>query len=94
MRTIYQELVPPSFVLQQDKKAQLEREREQRIAEGDAEGTTNNPRLTERQKLTSMFDPLELTIRDIKPDGHCLYAALSDQLNLRLNIKVNKAGTC
>lgn len=48
----------------------------------------DNPRLREREKLTSLLSPLGLAIRDITPDGHCLYAAIADQLNLRLGTKV------
>ena len=73
----------------QEKKTQKEHERDKRIAEGEAEAAVDNPRLKEREKLMSLLSPLGLVIRDITPDGHCLYAALSDQLSLRLGVKVN-----
>lgn len=70
-----------------EKKAQREREREQRIADGEVEAASNNPRLRERERLITILQPLGLAIRDIPPDGHCLYAALSDQLSLKLKAK-------
>ena len=73
----------------QEKKAQRDQERDRRIAEGEAEAAMDNPRLREREKLTSLLSPLGLAIRDITPDGHCLYAAIADQLSLRLGIKVS-----
>ena len=77
------------YIYPQEKKAQREQERDKRIAEGEAEATTDNPRLKEREKLTSLLTPLGLAIRDITPDGHCLYAAIADQLSLRLGTKVS-----
>ena len=73
----------------QEKKAQKEQERGQRIAEGEAEAAIDNPRLREREKLTSLLSPLGMEIKDIPSDGHCLYAAIADQLSLRLGAKVN-----
>ncbi len=54
----------------QEKKAQREREKEQRIAKGEAVASLNNPRLSEREKLTSILQPLGLAVKDIPPDGH------------------------
>ena len=53
-----------------------------------AEITLPNARQQEREKLAALLTPLRLAIRDITPDGHCLYAAVSDQLSTRMNIKV------
>lgn len=72
---------------------QQERERAQRIAEGEAaEAATLTPRQQERERLSSLLTPLGLAIRDITPDGHCLYAAVSDQLSVRMKIKVSLLG--
>jgi OTU domain-containing protein 6 len=71
----------------------LERERAQRIAESEAaEAAITNPRQLERERMSSILTPLGLAIRDITPDGHCLYAAVSDQLTVKLGIKVRKGG--
>lgn len=37
----------------------------------------------ERQGITAMCSALGLSMHEITPDGHCLYAAVADQLNLR-----------
>lgn len=47
-----------------------------------------SPREQERETLDSILSPLRLTIRDITPDGHCLYAAVSDQLSVKMKLKV------
>ena len=64
-------------------------DRDRRIAEGEAEAAEDNPRLKEREKLTSLLSPLGLAVKDITPDGHCLYAALAEQISLRLGTKVS-----
>lgn len=72
-----------------EKKAQQELARKQRMAEEEAESAaSSNPRLEEREKLVSVLQPLGLAIRDIEPNGHCLYAALSDQLSVKMGIEV------
>lgn len=76
-----------------EQKASQDRERAQRIAQAEevALSEENNPRLLERRKLSSILEPLGLAIKDIPPDGHCLYAAVSDQLLLRLGLKTTVA---
>ncbi|CDW99053.1 hypothetical protein [Sporisorium scitamineum] len=37
----------------------------------------------ERQGISAMCSALGVTMHEITPDGHCLYAAVADQLNLR-----------
>ena len=59
------------------------------MAEMEAEEASNvSSRQLEREKLNSILTPLGLAIRDITPDGHCLYAAVSDQLSVHMKIKV------
>lgn len=72
------------------KKAQLERERAQRIADSEAveAAAGSNPRQLERERLSSILTPLGLAVKDITPDGHCLYAAISHQLSVKMNTKV------
>lgn len=60
-------------------KAEAEAESDRRVAEEKA-GMGPSERLRETQAITSQLSPLELRIRDIAPDGHCLYAAFADQL--------------
>ncbi|XP_028762291.1 deubiquitinase OTUD6B [Neltuma alba] len=63
-----------------DKRAQQEVEREQRIqAEQD---DVVSDRVVENEKLERKLKPLGLTVNEIKPDGHCLYRAVEDQLAL------------
>ncbi len=40
----------------------------------------------ERQGISSMCSALGVTMHEINPDGHCLYAAVADQLNLRRKV--------
>ena len=76
----------------QEKKSQQERAREERIADGEAQSALNNPRLIEREQLTDILNPLGLVIKDVPADGHCLYAAVQDQLSCRVGVKVR--GLC
>ena len=52
-----------------------------------------NPRLREREELRGQLAPLGLAVRDVAPDGNCLYAALSDQLAARTSEKVPPLAT-
>lgn len=82
---------PPSpfHTILKAKKVQQEREKAQRILEMEvAESTEINPRQQERERLRAILMPLGLVIKDINPDGHCLYAAISDQLSVKTKIKV------
>ena len=77
-------------MLVQAKKAQQERERNERMAEMEAaEAAGVTPRQQERERLNAVLTPLGLAIKDITPDGHCLYAAVSDQLSIKMKIKVH-----
>ncbi|RIB26816.1 hypothetical protein C2G38_168335 [Gigaspora rosea] len=43
----------------------------------------------ERNAITEIIKPMGLAIEEIPANGHCLYNAISDQLQLRHNILVN-----
>ncbi|CAA7401095.1 unnamed protein product [Spirodela intermedia] len=60
------------------KRAQKEAEREQRIEE--EQTSIISDRIVENKTLEKKLEPLGLVIREIKPDGHCLYRAVEDQL--------------
>ncbi|XP_065862898.1 OVARIAN TUMOR DOMAIN-containing deubiquitinating enzyme 5 [Euphorbia lathyris] len=60
------------------KRAQQEAEREQRIQE--EQSNLVSDRMIENEKLKEKLEPLQLTVHEIKPDGHCLYRAIEDQL--------------
>ncbi|XP_020538471.1 OVARIAN TUMOR DOMAIN-containing deubiquitinating enzyme 5 isoform X2 [Jatropha curcas] len=62
------------------KRAQQEAEREQRIQE--EQSNLVSDRMIENEKLKEKLEPLGLTVNEIKPDGHCLYRAIEDQLAL------------
>ncbi|KAH7514176.1 hypothetical protein FEM48_Zijuj11G0060900 [Ziziphus jujuba var. spinosa] len=47
-----------------------------------AESTIISDRAIENEKLEKKFQPLVLTINEIKPDERCLYQAIEDQLAL------------
>ncbi|KAH1107178.1 hypothetical protein J1N35_010946 [Gossypium stocksii] len=62
------------------KRAQQEAAREQRIQE--EQSNIVSDRMIEDEKLEEKLKPLGFTINEIKPDGHCLYRAVEDQLAL------------
>ncbi|GBG65221.1 hypothetical protein CBR_g50012 [Chara braunii] len=61
-------------------KATQEAEREQRIQE-EQRSVLSSRELEDRQ-LEEKLRPLDFTLREIKPDGHCLYRAVEDQLSV------------
>lgn len=69
---------PSKSVKRREKRAQQEAAREQRIQE--EQRSIVNDRLIENEKLEKKLEPLGLTVNEIKPDGHCLYRAVEDQL--------------
>ncbi|KAJ9171867.1 hypothetical protein P3X46_015173 [Hevea brasiliensis] len=60
------------------KRAQQEAERERRIQE--EQSNLVSDRMIENDKLKQKLEPLGLTVNEIKPDGHCLYRAIENQL--------------
>ncbi|XP_020623841.1 OTU domain-containing protein 6B-like isoform X2 [Orbicella faveolata] len=65
-----------------DKKAAKEREREERIAEAELENV-HSARNVEAEKLKEILASKCLSIKEISPDGNCLYNAVADQLSRR-----------
>ncbi|KYO48297.1 deubiquitinase OTUD6B [Alligator mississippiensis] len=62
-----------------EKKAALEKKREERIAEAEIENLTGARHL-ESQKLAHILAARQLAIKQIPSDGHCMYRAIEDQL--------------
>ncbi|KAG8368836.1 hypothetical protein BUALT_Bualt15G0088200 [Buddleja alternifolia] len=71
---------PSKSVKRREKRAQQEAAREQRIQEEQSQIVSD--RMVEDEKLEKKLDPLGFIINEIKPDGHCLYRAVEDQLAL------------
>ncbi|CAI9758266.1 unnamed protein product [Fraxinus pennsylvanica] len=71
---------PSKGVKRREKRSQQEAAREQRIQEEQSKIVSD--RMIESEKLEQKLEPLGLTINEIKPDGHCLYRAVEDQLAL------------
>ncbi|XAR61529.1 Ubiquitinyl hydrolase 1 [Bertholletia excelsa] len=69
---------PSKSVKRREKRAQQEAAREQRIQE--EQDNIVSDRMIENEKLERKLNPLGLKINEIKPDGHCLYRAVEDQL--------------
>ncbi|PIA61603.1 hypothetical protein AQUCO_00300843v1 [Aquilegia coerulea] len=69
---------PSKSVKRREKRAQQEAAREQRIQE--EQSTMVSDGMIENEKLERKLEPLGLVVREIKPDGHCLYRAIEDQL--------------
>ncbi|KAK4484993.1 hypothetical protein RD792_007600 [Penstemon davidsonii] len=72
---------PRKSVKKREKRAQEEAAREQRIQE--EQNSIVSDRMIENEKLEQKLEPLGFTINEIKPDGHCLYRAVEDQLALQ-----------
>ncbi|KAI3771885.1 hypothetical protein L6452_03056 [Arctium lappa] len=72
---------PSRSAKRKEKRAQQEAAREQRIQE--EQSNVVSDRMIEDEKLERKLEPLGLTIHEIKPDGHCLYRAVEDQLKTR-----------
>lgn len=71
---------PGKAAKRREKKAKEEAAREQRIQEEQTNLVSD--RMVEDEKLEKRLEPLGLTIHEIKPDGHCLYRAIENQLSL------------
>ncbi|GLT28543.1 hypothetical protein SLA2020_034670 [Shorea laevis] len=71
---------PSKSAKRREKRAQQEAAREQRI-QGEQSNIVSERRI-EDEKLVKKLEPLGLMINEIKPDGHCLYRAVVDQLAL------------
>ncbi|GAA0158192.1 cysteine protease [Lithospermum erythrorhizon] len=69
---------PSKSAKRREKRAQEEAAREQRIKE--EQSNIVSDRMVENEKLERKLEPLGLIINEIKPDGHCLYRAVEDQL--------------
>ncbi|TVU44488.1 hypothetical protein EJB05_03931 [Eragrostis curvula] len=74
---------PSKGARRREKKAKEEAAREQRIQE--EQSNLVSDRMMEDEKLEKKLEPLGLTIQEIKPDGHCLYRAVENQLSLHSN---------
>ncbi|XAR58471.1 Ubiquitinyl hydrolase 1 [Bertholletia excelsa] len=70
---------PSKSAKRREKRAQQEAAREQRIQE--EQSNIVSDRMIENEKLERKLEPLGLKINEIKPDGHCLYRAVEDQLS-------------
>eukprot|EP00252_Welwitschia_mirabilis_P023994 TRINITY_DN6946_c0_g1_i1.p1 TRINITY_DN6946_c0_g1~~TRINITY_DN6946_c0_g1_i1.p1 ORF type:complete len:333 (-),score=91.09 TRINITY_DN6946_c0_g1_i1:189-1187(-) len=71
---------PSKGLQRRTKRAQKEAEREQRIQE--EQSSIISDRVLEDQQLQNKLKPLGLSLYEIKPDGHCLYRAVENQLSL------------
>ncbi|GAB4829683.1 OVARIAN TUMOR DOMAIN-containing deubiquitinating enzyme 5, variant 2 [Ancistrocladus abbreviatus] len=69
---------PSKSAKRREKRAQEEAAREQRIQE--EQSNIISDRKIENETLEEKLKPLGLTINEVKPDGHCLYRAVEDQL--------------
>ncbi|XP_068638019.1 OVARIAN TUMOR DOMAIN-containing deubiquitinating enzyme 5-like [Aristolochia californica] len=70
---------PSKSLKRREKRAQQEAAREQRIRE--EQSNIISDRMIEIEQLEKKLRPVGLTVNEIKPDGHCLYRAVEDQLS-------------
>lgn len=72
-----------SISVQQERKAaEMEAQRLQAEEELKANGGKPDEAQRERVALTDLCRALKVQMHEITPDGHCLYAAVADQLNI------------
>lgn len=71
---------PSKSQKQKEKKLVAAMDRDRRIAE--EKKNLVNYREIENNSLKDKLIPLQLCIKDIAPDGNCMYAAIADQLEL------------
>ncbi|XP_036914604.1 deubiquitinase OTUD6B isoform X2 [Sturnira hondurensis] len=62
-----------------DRKAALEKEQKERIAEAELENL-HGARHVEGEKLAQILAARQLEIKQVPSDGHCMYRAIEDQL--------------
>eukprot|EP00243_Klebsormidium_subtile_P001511 TRINITY_DN12685_c0_g1_i1.p1 TRINITY_DN12685_c0_g1~~TRINITY_DN12685_c0_g1_i1.p1 ORF type:complete len:334 (+),score=100.77 TRINITY_DN12685_c0_g1_i1:500-1501(+) len=79
--SVGQQRGPSKAQKRRDAKMKQEVEREQRIQQ-EQSGVVSE-RVIENQRLAEKLSPLGLALKEIKPDGHCLYRAVEDQLQLQ-----------
>ncbi|XP_045717538.1 deubiquitinase OTUD6B isoform X1 [Phyllostomus hastatus] len=65
-----------------DRKAALEKEQKERIAEAELENL-HGARHVEGEKLAQILVARQLEIKQVPSDGHCMYRAIEDQLQER-----------
>uniref|UniRef100_V5EUQ1 OTU domain-containing protein n=2 Tax=Kalmanozyma brasiliensis (strain GHG001) TaxID=1365824 RepID=V5EUQ1_KALBG len=63
--------------------AEMRRQAEEEVRLG---GDKPDEAEMERKGISSMCAALGVSMHEINPDGHCLYAAVADQLNLRRKV--------
>lgn len=69
---------PSKQQLRREKKKQ-EFERERALAEEEASKMTNHKKI-EEDSINEQLKPLNLKVKEINADGHCLYNSIADQL--------------
>ncbi|KAI9297991.1 OTU-domain-containing protein [Neoconidiobolus thromboides FSU 785] len=84
------EITKPKRNRQKERKERKEAELLKQIEEAEQEAL-NQPDLKakEEEEIEAIIQPLGLKVSQIKPDGHCLFNAISDQLELRHNKQYN-----
>lgn len=69
------------MVIVQERRRQREKEAEARREAERKENMKNDPRTEEIAAISAQLAPINLRIRRVASDGHCLYHALASQLN-------------
>jgi len=75
-----------------EKKEKKQAEREQKIAE-ELAGYGDSRRVVEEEALATQLLPYGLMLRDIPPDGNCLYRAVEDQLQEAVRAEAAAGGS-
>ncbi|KAF3816099.1 OTU domain-containing protein 6A [Mirounga angustirostris] len=75
-----------------EKRAALERERQERIAEAEMEHLASFRR-EEEEKLAAILGSKNLELKDIPADGHCMYRAIQDQLVFSVTVESLRSRT-
>lgn len=81
--TLSDDPAPPKRNRQKERLARRAAEQEAAIEEARKEAANQpDPKAIEREKMLKQFKAEGLTEKLIRPDGHCLFSAVADQLSL------------
>ncbi|XP_070639671.1 OTU domain-containing protein 6A [Bos indicus] len=86
---------PPGFSRAQrkrERRAALERARQERIAEVDMEHLASF-RQDEEEKLSAILEAKHLEMKDMPTDSHCMYRAIQDQLVFSVTVESLRSRT-
>ncbi|XP_007530817.1 OTU domain-containing protein 6A [Erinaceus europaeus] len=83
---------PSKAQRKRERRAALERERQERIAEAEMEHL-DSFRCEEEEKVAAILATRNLEMKEIPADGHCMYRAIQDQLVFSVTVESLRSRT-